>query len=538
MRRLLISVAAAAVSAAVMVGSTRRIEAAPPLTDVRIQLKWKHQFQFAGFYAALAQGDFQRAGLNVRLIEGGPSINPVNEVVAGRAEFGIGTSGLLVSRSQGQPIVAVAGIFQHSPYVLIARKDPSITTVKDLEGKRVMVEPFAEELIAYLHHEHVNVNKIHMVEHSGNPLDLASGTADAMTAYTTTEPFILDQAGIPYRVFDPKLAGIDFYGDTLFTTETFAHEHPALVVALRGAMVQGWLYAFGHRDEIIALIDRQYHSTLTDDQERFAANEIRRLLIPDLIEIGYMNRARWEHIANQFRAAGLLKREVDLDTFLFTPPEPTDWTVVYRILAISGLAVIVIGIALGKFYRLNRALQAEIQRRQVLEAEIQRQSVTDAGTGVLNRRGFMEALRREMDSTARDGRPVAVLTLDFDDFKRINDTYGHAVGDRALEVVVASCRGAVRDRDVVGRMGGDEFLIAMPDTDLDAARAAAERIRGRVAGTTVPLPDTAPVSITTSIGLVLVRDDESVESVLARSDRAVYAAKRLGRNRVVAGEDE
>ncbi|MDZ7735632.1 MAG: ABC transporter substrate-binding protein [Gammaproteobacteria bacterium] len=82
------------------------------LTDVRIQLKWFHQFQFAGYYAALEKGYFREAGLDVTLIEGGPHINPTNEVLTNNADFGIGTSGLLVSRSKGKPVVAVAAVLQ------------------------------------------------------------------------------------------------------------------------------------------------------------------------------------------------------------------------------------------------------------------------------------------------------------------------------------------------------------------------------------------------------------------------------------------
>src|SRR5690606_9012736 len=172
-----------------------------------------------------------------------PQITPTDEVMNGKAEFGVGTSGLLITRSRGVPVVAVAAIFQHSPYILVVRDDPDLLTPKDLEGKTIMVEPYSEELVAYLNHVNVDVNKVNMVDHTGNPLDIFEGEIMGSTAYTTTEPYILRKAGKRYRIFDPKQAGIDFYGDTLFTTEEFAKKHNDKVVAFRDALLQGWRYA-------------------------------------------------------------------------------------------------------------------------------------------------------------------------------------------------------------------------------------------------------------------------------------------------------
>jgi diguanylate cyclase (GGDEF)-like protein len=503
------------------------------LVDLRVQLKWFHQFQFAGYYAAIEQGYFRDVGLNVTLIEGGPAVTPTDVVLAGDAEFGIGTSGLLVSHSRGRPVVAIAAIFQHSPYILLARNDPEIRSVRDLAGRRVMVEPYAEELIAFLHREGVSINDIVAIEHSGNALRLGDDDVAAMTAYTSTEPFILDEAGIPYQRFDPKVAGIDFYGDTVFTSEAFARENEQVVIAFRDALLEGWRYALGNQDEVINLIHERYGSELSRTHERFAANDIRRLLIPDMVDIGYMNRERWERIAAEFQSAGLLEGPVDLDRFLFTPNLQADWTWVYGALLLAAFLIAVVSIALGKFYALNHSLRAEIRVRRGLENELKALAVTDPGTGVLNRRGFMHEIEAALDRAAGVGSALTLLIVDIDHFKSVNDTHGHAAGDHVLAEFAQVCRRILREGDTIGRLGGEEFAILLPDVALEGAQATAERIRRMVEGLVISLPRSGDFSVTVSIGLAVHQRDEALDALMSRADGAMYEAKCLGRNRVV-----
>ena len=107
---------------------------ASALEQVALQLKWKHQFQFAGYYAAQEKGYYRDAGLEVSVIEAGPETDPVREVLDGRAQFGVSNSALLLARAQGKPVVALAVIFQHSPFILAARRDGGIRSVHDLAG--------------------------------------------------------------------------------------------------------------------------------------------------------------------------------------------------------------------------------------------------------------------------------------------------------------------------------------------------------------------------------------------------------------------
>lgn len=205
------------------------------------------------------------------------------------------------------------------------------------------------------------------------------------------------------------------------------------------------------------------------------------------------------------------------------------------------------GKVFGVLNAVNRTDQAEFGRTDLilLEAmanqaaiaienarlfdEVQRLAVTDDLTGLSNRRGFFELARRELERAERTHRPLSVLMLDIDRFKNVNDTYGHAVGDEVLRHLADRCRHAVRDIDLVGRYGGEEFSVLLPETNLKTAHEVAERIRASIAD--APF-DTAvgPLPIKVSVGLALATNDgeESIERLLDRADSAMYLAKQRG----------
>lgn len=156
----------------------------------------------------------------------------------------------------------------------------------------------------------------------------------------------------------------------------------------------------------------------------------------------------------------------------------------------------------------------------------------DALTQVSNRRALMERLELELHRCRRYGHPLAVLFLDVDRFKAINDRYGHTLGDTVLKQVARIAASLTRPPDIVGRYGGEEFAIGLVECDLAGARHIAERIRAAIAQASVAADD-EHVSVTVSIGLaVLTPDVERIETLLARADRALYEAKARGRNRV------
>lgn len=163
------------------------------------------------------------------------------------------------------------------------------------------------------------------------------------------------------------------------------------------------------------------------------------------------------------------------------------------------------------------------------QARLEQLATHDPLTNVLNARAFARELAQELSRNRRYGRPLALIYLDLDDFKKVNDAHGHATGDAVLRLVADAMRGAVRSADVVGRLGGDEFGVLMPETDATVAHGAASRL---VAGIRTVFRGTP--SVTASIGVVAVSGTEAgTDELLRKADQAMYEAKRGGKDRVV-----
>ena len=174
--------------------------------------------------------------------------------------------------------------------------------------------------------------------------------------------------------------------------------------------------------------------------------------------------------------------------------------------------------------------------REKLGGELARLEVIDAATGVPNRRGFYQALAPWMALARRPGLPTALVVLNIDHFKRVNDSYGHPVGDAVLKTIVDTCRQQLRDSDLMGRLGGAEFAIQLPRTSLNDALMVAERIRAAVAALPVKT-EKAVLSLTASLGVTTIRADDSTVALFKRADEALQAAKEAGRNRVMAAPE-
>jgi diguanylate cyclase (GGDEF)-like protein len=170
--------------------------------------------------------------------------------------------------------------------------------------------------------------------------------------------------------------------------------------------------------------------------------------------------------------------------------------------------------------------------QRLLFRNLQRKAITDSLTSLYNRRHFSKVGEDEVQRACRYGRSLSAIMLDIDHFKRVNDTFGHTVGDQILQGVAASCRKALRGVDVLGRYGGDEFVILLPENDRAAAVQVAERLRKKIAH--IRLKTTkGQAKVTASLGVASVNCDKpSLETLLSQADTALYAAKRRGRNRV------
>ena len=179
-------------------------------------------------------------------------------------------------------------------------------------------------------------------------------------------------------------------------------------------------------------------------------------------------------------------------------------------------------------------LAAEMRIAELEKALEEARSVAfvDPLTGALNRRGFEKAYEREMARARRSGSRVALVVIDLDDFKRLNDQYGHLVGDKALMLLVSVLHESMRPSDVLCRFGGEEFVLMLPDTAVDDACKAVRRFLAEFSARAIPA---VGQSMTFSAGVVGHDYFESLDEAIERADAATYAAKRAGKNRVVIG---
>ncbi len=174
------------------------------------------------------------------------------------------------------------------------------------------------------------------------------------------------------------------------------------------------------------------------------------------------------------------------------------------------------------------------QRAELAQAlaDVQRLATRDDLTGLVNRRFLLDLLAQEMPRSDRSGQYLCIALLDIDHFKRVNDTHGHAAGDAVLRAFANEALGAIRASDSLARWGGEEFLLMLPATDLEAALHSVERLRQRIAALPMETGG-ATLHVTVSIGLVQRVAQEAAADAIARADQALYAAKTQGRNRVV-----
>lgn len=256
---------------------------------VRLQLSWQHHFQFAGYYAAKEKGYYQEAGVDVELVPSKLWDDPVQKVLEGKAQFGVGSTDLLLRRENGAPVVVLAVIFQ-----------------------------------------------------------------DALLESTARE-------WQEHRFDSPHPAGIDLYGDNLFTTERLIQMKPKMVSAFREASIKGWEYAMQHPEEMVQLIYSRYSQGHSIEQLRTEALHMLPLLHASLVEIGHLNPVRWNYIAEVYAGLGIMEPGFDLRGFLYDPnPPPPDLRWIYVVLATALALVLAAALLIIRFSNLSTALKSTI----------------------------------------------------------------------------------------------------------------------------------------------------------------------------------
>ncbi len=321
------------------VSAENKVKAELGPEKIVLQLKWLHAFQFAGYYAAEAQGYYAEAGLEVIFKEPDGKSSVVDKVLNGEAQYGIENSGLLLNYALGDPIVALAAIFQHDPLVLISKQDSGIERPQDLIGKRIMMHKSktgADEapFRALLHDARISPDQYTQLPQSFNDDDLINDKVDVFSAYITDQPYYYQQQGVEINILNPRSYGFDFYGDILFTSQSELIHHKNRVKRFRKASLKGWEYALRNQEEIIQLIHRQYRSQSSLDRLRYEAKQSSKLVLADNLPIGHIKKSRFRHIADIYQSLQMTDEITDpeLQDFIYSDnrsiiltPEERQW---------------------------------------------------------------------------------------------------------------------------------------------------------------------------------------------------------------------
>lgn len=229
------------------------------------------------------------------------------------------------------------------------------------------------------------------------------------------------------------------------------------------------------------------------------------------------------------------------DTEVYSDPlgiEGQFWALALVVLAVGLIGQLVINNR-AAFRRERNLVRTAAQLREV-SAELDRLAKTDALTGIQNRRAFFDILGVEFRRSRRYRRQLSVLMLDLDKFKSVNDRWGHQFGDYLLHETANLISMSIRESDILGRYGGEEFALALPETSEESALLVGEKLRAAVEAHEfrthdIPPPSMGPIRLTLSIGVASlpVEDDQDEADLIRRADQALYEAKRLGRNRVL-----
>lgn len=214
-------------------------------------------------------------------------------------------------------------------------------------------------------------------------------------------------------------------------------------------------------------------------------------------------------------------------------------SVQWELVPFGMISPLILALIVGYLRNISNRLKTAYQELSIAHTTIQKQALTDALTGLPNHRAVMDQLNKEIERTQRYDRPLSLLFFDADRFKHVNDTYGHAVGDAVLCQMSERVGNALRGGDTLGRFGGEEFVVLLPETDADEASIIAERIRSTVAAEPIATAEVVGgIAMTVSIGLSTYQVDGVTEQeLLSQADEAMYVAKRLGRNQVRTAEE-
>jgi len=289
------------------------------LKKVTVQLQWKHQFEFAGFYAAIEQGYYKDVGLEVELLEYSNDIDSIDSILSGKVEFGVWGAGLIKEQLEGKPIVLLANYFKRSPLVIVTK--PDIRLPSELKGRTLMVNDMDVKNAGYLNMLKsfgLDMDDIEIVPTSFNIQDFIDNKVDAYSAFLTNEIFALNEQGAQYNVLDPSNYSVEFFDVLLFASKDFASKNKALVRAFVDATNKGWEYAISHQEEVVDLIIERYNTQKKSREALlFEARESEKLILPKLYKIGSLDVEKVKRVGDTYASLFSMEAPRSYEEFIF-----------------------------------------------------------------------------------------------------------------------------------------------------------------------------------------------------------------------------
>jgi len=287
--------------------------------DLKVALKWKHQFQFAGIYAAIEDGIYRQYGLNVTTIEPTLGLNSVDMVKFGKCDIGISSTSIIRHLNDvTNQLVIIGATFLRSPAILIV--SDSINSANDLLNSKLMLEKDSDEVKLMLLSLGVFLNYENIIEHDYTITPLANKEVVGMSAYLTDEPYELGRMNYSYNVFDPTNYGIDTFGDILFTKKSFLYKYPDHINNFIQATQKGWKIAISQRERLANIIIQKYQSTHKKEHLLYEAEMITNFIRPGniistkgKIDIEIHNVSKWKNLEAIYKKFRL----VDYDFNIF-----------------------------------------------------------------------------------------------------------------------------------------------------------------------------------------------------------------------------
>lgn len=292
-----------------------------PLKKVSLQLNWKNQFEFAGFYMAKEKGYYRDAHLDVEIREFCNEVNVAKSVIEQNATFGVTYTNVLLNADK---VVLLSAIYQSSPHVLVSLKSSNIRSVEDFKNKKIMIANEAAKsasIISMLHSRGILLSDMTLQKPTFDINSLIQKKTDISSVFLTNEIYRLDKSGIAYNIWNPKDYGFDFYSDLLFTSRAFLKQSPEVVESFTKASLKGWQYALTHIDETVDVILKKYN---TQDKSEgallYEARVSKKLILNHNTSLGEIDKEKIQRMLDIYRFLQVVHKSVDVDALIYKMP--------------------------------------------------------------------------------------------------------------------------------------------------------------------------------------------------------------------------